>query len=67
MKIAFVLLAVSIVPVCQAVTIPTIAGALSIASSSGTIIREAHDLTTHFKQTMRKHGADLKKALKGKK
>lgn len=51
----------------QAVTIPTIAGITTIASNSGSIIRETHDLATHFKRTMRKHGADLKKALKGKK
>jgi len=51
--------------VAPAVTIPTIAGALSIASSSGAIVREGHDLLTHFKLTMKKHGSDLKKALKG--
>lgn len=62
----------------QAGGIPTIAGVLSIASSSGSIIKEGHDLTTHFKVvgpfgptthfkvTMKKHGADLKRAFKGK-
>ena len=50
----------------QAAGIPTIAGALSIASSSGSIIKEGHDLATHFKVTMKKHGTDLKRAFKGK-
>jgi hypothetical protein len=50
----------------QAVGIPIIAGALSIASSSGSIVKEGHDLVMHFKPTMRKHGRDLKAALKGK-
>lgn len=51
----------------QAASIPTIAGVLSIASSSGSIVRETHDLATHFKRTMKRHGADLKRAVKGKK
>lgn len=51
--------------ILQATSIPTIAGALSIAASSGTIIREGHDLLTHFKRTMKKHGTDLKLAFKG--
>lgn len=64
MKILIVGLALSL-PAFP-VTIPTLAGALSIVASSGQIVRETHDLTTHFKRTMKKYIADLKKAAKGK-
>lgn len=63
MKLSIILL---LTATLQASGIPTIAGAMSIAASSGTIIREGHDLITHFKTTMRKHGTDLKKAFQGK-
>lgn len=49
-----------------AVTIPTIAGIASIAASSGTIIREGHDLFKHPWKTLRKHGSQIKAAAKGK-
>jgi hypothetical protein len=50
----------------QAITIPTIAGIASLAASSGQIVREGHDLCTHFKATMKKHGRDLRRAVQGK-
>jgi hypothetical protein len=50
-----------------AVTIPTISGVLSIAASSGQIVRETHDLIRHPLKTLRRHGKQLKDAAKGKK
>jgi hypothetical protein len=46
----------------QAVTIPTIAGIASIAASSTQIVKEGHNLFAHPWRTLKKHGADLKKA-----
>lgn len=50
----------------HAVTIPTLAGVLSIAASSGQIVREGHNLCMHPLRTLKHHGRQLKDAAKGK-
>lgn len=50
----------------SAASIPTIAGALSIAASSTTIVRETHNLIRHPIRTLKGHGKALKAAAKGK-
>lgn len=49
----------------QAVTIPTLAGVLSIAASATQIVKEGHNLFTHPLRTLKHHGAQLKDAAKG--
>lgn len=58
----FALLAAS----ASAAGIPTIAGALSIAASSTTIVKETHNLVRHPIRTLKGHGKALKAAAKGK-
>ena len=50
-----------------AIDIPTLAGLFSIAASSGTIIKEGHDLIKHPVKTLKLHGKQIKDAAKGKK
>ena len=50
----------------RAVTIPTLAGVLSIAASSGQIIREGRQAFTHPIKLLKHHGAQIKDAAKGK-
>jgi hypothetical protein len=64
---ALLFLAAATASALQAVTIPTIAGVLSIAASSGQIVRETHDLIRHPLKTLKHHGKQLKEAAKGKK
>jgi hypothetical protein len=51
----------------RAAGVATIAGIFSIAASSGTIIRESHDLIRHPLKTLKHHGKQIKEAAKGKK
>ena len=64
---ALLFLAAATASALQAVTIPTIAGVLSIAASSGQIVRETHDLIRHPLKTLKHHGKQLKEAAKSKK
>jgi hypothetical protein len=58
-------------PVCRANTASALAVAASVTTvtvNAKGIASETHDLTTHLKRTMKKHGRELKKALvKGQK
>lgn len=50
-----------------AISVPTLAGILSMTSSAGAIVKETHDVFRHPKLTLKKHVADIKAAAKGKK
>ena len=59
----FILLLVAVS--ARAVTIPTLAGIVSIAASSEQIVREGHNLFVHPIRTLRRHAKDIKAAAKG--
>lgn len=63
---ALAFFAVSMQISARAVTIPTLAGVLSMAASSGQIVREGHDLFKHPWKTLKHHGTQIKEAAQGK-